>query len=108
MIEFPGSRGVSGTGSRPAVDGCRQVIGDAATAASSFAALPPTQSLASIYVRGGETVTIDARGGGVIQTGGIRLGDAPAAPISESGNCDGTNLADYAFLFGDDDHQQQP
>jgi len=108
VIEFPGSRGVSGTGSRPAVDVCRQVIGDAATAASSFAALPPTQSLASIYVRGGEPVTIDARGGGVIQTGGIRLGDAPAGPISESGNCDGTNLADYAFLFGDDDHQQQP
>jgi YVTN family beta-propeller protein len=90
---------VDTTGSRPEVDVCRQAISDAATAASSFAALPPTQSLGSIYVRGGERVTIDARGGGVIQTGGIRLGDAPAGPISQSGNCDGTNLADYAFLF---------
>ena len=70
--------GVTDTsGSHAAVADCRQAMADAQQASDTFAAMPTTQILGDVVVPLGETRTIDATGGAVIQIDSLVLQDAP-------------------------------
>ncbi|TMA51420.1 MAG: hypothetical protein E6J75_18530, partial [Deltaproteobacteria bacterium] len=58
----------------PSFQNCRLAQTTAATASAGFAALPPTQSLGDVIVKPGETRTISAAAGSVIDIGSLTVG----------------------------------
>jgi hypothetical protein len=61
------------SGTHPRLGDCRRAMAAAADASARLAALPPTHVFGNVHIGIGEKVTIDARGGAVIQMDSLRM-----------------------------------
>ncbi len=64
------------TGNHPRLADCRRGLAAARTASARLAALPPTHVFGDVHIGIGERVTIDARGGAVINMDSLRMESA--------------------------------
>ena len=88
------------SGQHPAVANCRQAFTDARTASTAFAAMTPAQVFGRVIVPLGETLTVDARGGGVIQFQSLTLsGPSISGKVAGYGSGGYHNRSCYSVDF---------